>query len=296
MLPRLLGMTTSTRTNNDRVAELHQQLEAGFEALTTGEDWRRMLALASRFHRYSLNNVMLILLQRPDATQVAGYKTWLSLGRQVRKGERSIRIFAPVVRRVAEDEEDTTGASGDRSVVGFKAVPVFDVAQTDGDPLPEVERPTLLAGEAPEGLWHALAAQVADRGFTVVRRDCAPANGTTEWGSRVVTVRPDVDDAQAVKTLAHELAHVMLHEPSALPREHHRGRREVEAESVAYIVCRHYGLPTDDYSLPYVAGWSGGDRDLVRETAERVMGCARAVLRAAEAVCASALHTGDHAA
>lgn len=281
-------MTTNTPQKNDRVAELHEQLEAAFDAMTTGEDWRRMLEVASTFHRYSLNNLMLILLQRPDATQVAGYKTWQALGRQVRKGEKSIRIFAPVVRRLGEDDEDSVERSGDR-VVGFKAVPVFDVAQTDGDPLPEVERPALLKGDAPRGLWEALAAQVADRGFTLVRRDCRPANGTTEWGGRIVTVRPDVDAAQAVKTLAHELAHVMLHEPAADSTEHHRGRREVEAESVAYIVCRRYGLPTDDYSLPYVAGWSGGDRDIVRDTAERVTRCARTVVGAVDALFHSAI-------
>lgn len=93
-----------------------------------------------------------------------------------------------------------------------------------------------------------------------------------------------------------ELAHVMLHEPSTLPTDHHRGRREVEAESVAYIVCRHAGLATDDYSLPYVAGWSGGDRDVVRETAERVTGCARTVLRGVETASGPALPTEEHAA
>lgn len=296
MFPRPFGMTTSTHAKNDRVAELHDQLEAAFDAMTTSEDWRRMLEIASTFHRYSLNNVMLILVQRPDATQVAGYKAWQALGRQVRKGETSIRIFAPILRRVADDEGEDVASSGDRRVVGFKAVPVFDVGQTEGDPLPEIERPALLSGEAPEGLWEALAAQVAGRGFTLVRGDCTPANGTTEWGSRTVTVRPDVDDAQAVKTLAHELAHVMLHEPSTLPTDHHRGRREVEAESVAYIVCRHCGLPTDDYSLPYVVGWSDGDRDVVRETAERVTGCARTVLRAVETACEPALATDEPAA
>jgi hypothetical protein len=127
-------------------------------------------------------------------------------------------------------------------------------------------------------LWEALAAQVRDAGFALVRRDCSPANGVTMWASRTVVVRPDVDEAQAVKTLAHELAHVLLHDPSAAPSDHHHGRREVEAESVAYIVCRHHGLTTDDYSLPYVAHWSGGDGDIVRRTAERVTACARAVL------------------
>jgi antirestriction protein ArdC len=272
-------MTMSAQTTTDRVAELHEQLETAFDALTTGENWQRMLKVASTFHRYSLNNLMLIVLQRPDATNVAGYRTWQTLGRQVRKGEKALRIFAPILRRSVEDNGDD-GTTDGRALVGFKAVAVFDVAQTEGDPLPDVEFPTLLAGEAPAGLWDALAAQVRARGFTLARADCPPANGTTDWRTRTVTVRPDVDDAQAVKTLAHELAHVVLHDPIDRPDDHHRGRREVEAESVAYIVCHHYGLPTDDYSLPYVAGWSGGDRVVVRDTAERVTGCARALLAA----------------
>lgn len=274
-------MTTKTQTRNDRVAELHDQLEAAFDAMTTSDDWRRLLKVASTFHRYSLNNIMLILLQRPDATQVAGYKTWQELGRQVGKGETALRIFAPIMRKQVTDDvtgDVTDDVTGERRLVGFKAVPVFDLSQTEGDPLPDIERPRLLDGEAPPGLWDALAAQVTDLGYDLTRADCTPANGMTEWATRTVTVRPDVDDAQAAKTLAHELAHVRLHEPSAQAADHHRGRREVEAESVAYIVCQHYGLATVDYSLPYVAGWSGGDRDIVRDTAHRVTDCARAVL------------------
>src|SRR5687768_14644492 len=229
-------MTTTTEQRTDRVAELHDQLEAAFEAMTTGEDWRRMLEVASRFHDYSVNNMLLIVWQRPDASRVAGYRKWQELGRQVRRGERSIRILAPVVRCV-DDDDDDGNTTRVRRVVAFKAVSVFDVSQTQGEPLPDLDRPRLLTGEAPAGLWDALAAQVAEQGFTLDRADCSPANGVTRWDTRSVTVRPDVDDAQAVKTLAHELAHVRLHEPTIVPFDHHRGLREVEAESVAYIVC-----------------------------------------------------------
>lgn len=198
MAPRPYGMATITHDLNDRVAELHDQLEAAFQAMTTGEDWQRMLEVASRFHDYSLNNLLLILWQRPDATRVAGYRKWQELGRQVRRGERSIRIFAPV-RRWVEDEDDDGAPIRVQRVVAFKAVSVFDVSQTDGEPLPDVDRPRLLSGEAPAGLWDALAAQVAEQGFGLDRADCTPANGVTRWDTRTVTVRPDVDDAQAVR-------------------------------------------------------------------------------------------------
>jgi antirestriction protein ArdC len=271
-----MDQTNGTRT--DRVAELHQQLDTQVAELVSGEDWATMLATAARFHTYSSNNVMLILSQRPDATRVAGYQTWRTLGRQVRKGERGISILAPVVVRAdsRQTDRDAREATDEReTVVGYKVTHVFDIAQTDGEPLPEVDRPALLDGEAPSGLWEALAAQVAGEGFTLERGECGGANGLTTWASRTVRVRDDVSDAQAVKTLCHELAHVLLHEHDLGSC---RGRKEVEAESVAYIVCQAAGLVTERYSLPYVAVWSGGDPAEVRKTAARVLMAARAIL------------------
>jgi antirestriction protein ArdC len=275
-------MDQDNGTHNDRVAQLHRALEAQVAELVSGEDWARMLATAAKFHAYSANNVMLILSQRPDATRVAGYQAWRSVGRQVRKGERGISILAPVLVRAKKRQEDNdtigeTRDDGTETVVGFRVAHVFDIAQTDGDPLPEVDRPALLDGEAPTGLWEDLASQVEGEGFTLERGDCGGANGITTWGTRTVRVRDDVSDAQAAKTLCHELAHVLLHERDFGTC---RGRKEVEAESVAYIVCQAAGLVTDSYSLPYVAAWSGGDTAEVRKTAARVLMAARAILDA----------------
>src|SRR5207249_4796746 len=133
---------------------------------------------------------------------------------------------------------------------GFKIAYVFDIDQTDGEPIADV-RPVLLDGHAPAGLWDSLAAQVVAAGFDLQRGDCRPANGRTDYAARTVTVRTDVTDAQAAKTLAHELAHVLLHDGSAYALGC-RGLVEVEAESVAYVVASAAGLPTDAYSLPYV--------------------------------------------
>jgi hypothetical protein len=158
---------------------------------------------------------------------------------------------------------------------------VFDVAQTDGDPLPETPTPTTVNSDAPVWLWHALAEQIAAAGFHVERGPLpgpwSDANGITLVEDRRVIVRHDLPDAQAIKTCAHELAHVLLHtgENCALPR----AVREVEAESVAFIVCSAGGgMDTAGYTLPYVAHWSNGDTALVAATGERVAACARHIL------------------
>ncbi len=247
--------------------------------MVIGADWQEMLDVARRFHTYSTNNVFLILSQRRDASRVAGYRTWLKLGRQVKSGERGIAILAPLVSRTrpvdARDEKDH--AELVKVLRGFRVVHVFDVSQTEGEPLVEVA-PSLLAGAVSDDLWNALGTQITAAGFTLHRGDCGGANGITDFLGRTVTVRADVSEAQAAKTLAHELGHVLLHDIAE-----HRGardRNEVEAESVAYLVCEHLGISAGDYSFPYIAGWSGGDLEFVRSSAERAISCARQIIEA----------------
>lgn len=277
--------------DSDRLTALHETLTAGVAALVDGDAWRAMLAAGAHFHRYSFSNLLLIYLARPDATRVAGIRTWNRLGRRVRKGEHGIPILAPCLYRAdpppdgappgdEPDREPSATADGKPRRVprGFRVVYVFDIAQTDGDPVPDVA-PVLLDGDDPGRLYDALAAQVAAAGYTLHRADIPidGANGLTDYLARSVTVRPDVSDAQACKTLAHELAHVLLHHPDDGPAPT-RDRAEVEAESVAYVVCHAAGLGTADYSLPYVARWADGDLALIRASAERVVATARRVL------------------
>ena len=161
---------------------------------------------------------------------------------------------------------------------GFRVVHVFDVAQTDGEPLPDVA-PALLGGQAPAGLWDDLAGQVAGHGYTLERGDCSGANGYTDPTRRVVRVRDGVDDAQAVKTLAHELGHIECGHVEDLPTYlTRRGRCEVEAESVAYVVAAAHGLDASGYTFAYVAGWAGTDLARVRQAAETVTTAARTIL------------------
>ncbi len=278
-------MSTTRRSDNERdkhLAETYGKLTRAVEDLVRSEDWVQMLAVAARFHNYSPGNVLLILSQRADATRICGYRAWQALGRQVKKGENGLAILAPCVTR-GRPPEETDGEQHEevaRVLRGFRVVHVFDISQTEGPELPEVT-PSLLEGDAPAALWDLLAAEVASKGFSLVREDCSPANGQTDFLQRSVTVRPDLSEAQAAKTLAHELGHVLLHDgpkSRGLGGFSCRGLAEVEAESVAYLVCATAGLGTDDYSFPYVARWAGGDVALVRSAAERSLEGARAII------------------
>ena len=289
----------------DRLEALHQQLAAGVEAIRDGQAWADWLTVASRLHTYSFNNQILIAMQKPEARMVAGYGAWQAMGRQVRKGEKAIWILAPVTRRARTDADGTldsddlagtspapdpatTGAGRGRgSVVGFRGAGVFDVSQTDGDPIPTPPAPQLLEGHAPPGLWDALTSVITARGFTVARcataAEIGGANGLTDYGTRAVTVRGDVDDAQAVKTLAHEAGHVLLHNPADRGQGPAcRDLIEVEAETVAYLVAAHHGLDTADYTFAYIAGWAGRDNEAITSTARRVLDTARTLIAATD--------------
>ena len=194
---------------------------------------------------------------------------------QVRKGEKGIAVLAPCRYRTKTDADDEEAERAE-VVRGFRVVHVFDVSQTDGEPLPCLSAP-LLEGDAPTALWDELAGQVAAAGFGLERGDCCGANGRTDFGARLVRVRSDVEGAQAAKTLAHELGHVLLHDGTEYGTDC-RGRAEVEAESVAYLVCAGADMTTDAYSFPYVTMSSGGDASLVKATAGRVVSTARALL------------------
>ncbi len=266
-------MRTETISTPDKTDELLDQLHAGIDALTSSDTWTAWLDVARHLPTYSVNNLILIWTQNPNATQVAGYRAWRKLGRQVRRGEKGLRILAPCTYKATD--EDT---GDDRCIVrGFRPVVVFDIAQTNGEPLPDLPVATL-TGDVPRLFRHQLACLIRAEGFTFrigpMPRGHETANGITDWGTRTVTVRDDLTDAQAAKTTAHELAHVLLHGPECrLPR----GTREIEAESVAYLVCASVDVDASGYSFGYVAGWAGGDLDAVTATAGRVFDTARRI-------------------
>lgn len=269
----------------EQLAAMHAQLTERVSELITSDGWQAMLRTAARFHNYSLNNLLLISAQCPHATRVAGYKAWQAMGRQVRANPNpgqpyAIRIMAPMVGK-----EDRTDPDSPSRVFGFRAASVFDISQTDGEPLPEQIRPVMVAGDAPEGMWTDLANKAATAGLEI-KRETSPsspsADGSLVYAERVIYVSPNLSEAHACLTLAHELAHFHLGHGQETGRRDKRSRVEVEAESVAYIVAQTWGLDSSSDSLAYVAGWAekGKESEVMAETAARVITAARKITSA----------------
>lgn len=259
-----------------KVEQMHNELTAAVDALTESSHWQRWLDFLGSFHRYSFNNSLLIQVQCPHATQVAGFKSWQAKGRQVRKGEKAIRIFGKPFRLVSETDE----ATGEKT---RKAVPcpppvvsVFDISQTD--PIEGVEQPTApvaqLQGEDHAALYERMSQWMTGQGWTVTRKQIpGEVNGfCTVDGTRRIVVDADLSDAHAAKTLIHETAHAILHtdEHGKVTAEPDETTGELEAESVAYVVAGLHSLDTSDYSVGYVASWSGGQAERIKATAVRV--------------------------
>jgi len=270
-----------TKTPEQRQAEaeaLHESIATQVEALADSEQWARFLAFAGAFHAYSLGNLLLILSQRPDATHVAGFRKWQSLGRQVRKGEKAVKIFGYRERKLTEDEldEETRKLDPSKQVVRyFPILSVFDIAQTDL--MDGAEDPTELAaaltGDDDHGIIEALSAYLTGEGWTVEREALRGGkNGYSDPETRRVVIGEHLSPEHSAKTLIHEAAHVLMgHTDDLAEYAEHRGLMETEAESVAYVVAGLVGFDTSAYSVGYVAGWSAADAELIRSTAARVL-------------------------
>ncbi len=243
-------------SNTNKAAEL---LAENVAKLMDASTFKEALKFKSRFYRYSFNNCLLIYLQCPTATYVAGYKTWQQLGRQVRKGEKGIAILAPIVKKLEENGQE------EKRLVGFKSASVFDVQQTDGEPLPELPRPQRLTGdsEAIQLTIKALETYATDRGFPV-RREPLQGNALGKFSlqSKTITLRDDLEPLQELKTLVHELAHALMHR-EITPVTMKRHLCELEAESCAFLVCHALGLDTSRYSFAYLANWADEPAELL---------------------------------
>lgn len=262
------------------------ELSAGVRGLTESGKWQAYLDTQSKFHSYSFGNALLIALQNPDATRVAGYRKWQDLGRQVRKGERGMSILAPIVR-TAKDENGIK--ENDRKyIVGFTTASVFDVNQTDGEPLPEIA--PLLTGMAAEGQFQSLTDVASSFGFTVDKENLTEGmNGYCSPAEKRIVIESRNDEVQQVKTLAHELGHALLHEEgNELPR----AQKEIEAESVAYIVSQSLGLDSGEYSFGYLTSWGRGDPEAVekqlKDSGQRIQKAAHRIIDTVERVPANA--------
>ena len=240
--------------------ELRRMVEHSLDELADAvergesERLRRYLAMLARFHRYSLGNVLLIGWQRPDATRVAGFCTWKKLGRRVKRGERGIRILAPVVRRRRRPCDDV--GEEPEEVATFRSVCVFDVAQTEGRPLPQFARAEGEPGEHTERLKRF----IASRGIHVAFSDAVGGAEGYSAGGRIV-VRHGLSPAEEFSVLVHELAHEMLHWDEDVERG--KTVRETEAEAAAFVVCQAVGLDARDSASDYIHLYQGSSETLL---------------------------------
>jgi antirestriction protein ArdC len=229
------------------------------------------LKFIGRFHRYSLNNVLLIALQKPHASYVAGFRTWNELGRFVKKGEKGIMILAPIVRRKVENEDTADEAS--RAIAGFRAAYVFDISQTDGEELPQIG---VVQGD-PRDCTERLRQFAAAQNIVVeYSSEIAPARGTS-FGGRIALL-PGQSAAEEFSTLAHELAHELLHRGDRRANTTKK-IRETEAEATAFVVCSGIGLETGSAASDYIHLWNG-DVEVLTESLGYVREAASQMLEA----------------
>ncbi|MGI2336811.1 MAG: ArdC-like ssDNA-binding domain-containing protein [Dehalogenimonas sp.] len=248
-----------------RIDEVLKKLKDSVDGIQQSENFRNFLLTMSKFHDYSIGNLMLIAVQRPDATRVAGFNTWKDLYRWVKKGEKGIAILAPCLppksARMTEPSRTTDEKQGDAEEekremlrpIYFKVVYVFDVSQTEGKPLPEFEVP-VLTGEANEELFDNILHLVRIQGVSV-GFDSRPHQDPAIKGyfsGKEIWVRPEEPRAQQLKTLIHEVAHYYTEGVFHTPRRD----AETIAESAAFAVGAHFGFDSGARSFPYVALWA----------------------------------------
>ena len=254
-----------------------QSLEEGVSEIFTSERYTEYLQTMAKFHNYSFNNTMLIALQRPDATLVTGYRNWQSMGRQVMKGEKGITIIAPTPikkkqmqevldkegRPVLNENGDSIMKEVEVKIPRFKAITVFDIAQTVGDPIDLMVPEELKEAVNDYDLFMKAITAVSP---VPIRFDeiSGNAKGYYHNEDKEIVIRKGMSESQTIKTAIHESGHARLHDRDEMKAKGEKKDRltaEVEAESVAYCVCSAFGIDTSEYSFPYIANWSSG-RDM----------------------------------
>ena len=286
-----------SKTEKQKVQEITEKLEQGIKELFESEKYKTYLNTMSKFHNYSFNNTMLIAMQKPDATLVAGFKAWQkNFDRHVKKGEKGIRILAPAPYKIKEERDKIDPVTQELlldkdgnpqkeeveiTIPAFRAVSVFDVAQTDGKPIPELAAKELLSDV--EGYQDMIRAVEAISPVPIELEEIAgDSKGYYDREAKRIAVQENMSESQTLKTMIHEVVHSKLHSKEVEQDEQmkkDRNTKEVEAESIAYTVCQHFGIDTSDYSFGYIAGWSSGrdtkelraSMDTIRRTASELI-------------------------
>jgi antirestriction protein ArdC len=273
----LAHITTRTDTLAHRISVLFTELDQAVADITTDKQWLDLLKWMRRFHKYSLNNQMLIAAQCPHATQVQGYRSWAKLGRTVRKGERAITITRPIPNTNSEDP--------DKDTVRFTTCPVFDISQTDGPPSTAhaMPPPVALTGTIEPWITPAITELIQAHGYQITSMPgSSVGEGFTQLSTKTVGIRENLTTIGHASVMLHELAHI---EAGHLERtdEYHvgrggqRGSMETEAEGVSTVVCGVLGIDTLPASVPYVAGWAQNP-ETVREAAQTIQRVSHVIL------------------
>ncbi len=264
---------------SDRLKEITDRLEQGVTELFDSDHYKEYLRVMARFHRYSFNNTLLIAMQCPGATRLAGFQSWKKFGRHVKKGEKGIKVIAPTPfkKTVEEDGEEKVIV-----VPRYKVVSTYDISQTEGKPLPSIATPLTGNMERYDDFMAALA-QVSPVpiGFGDIS---GSAHGYYDLKEKRIAVREGMSEQQTLKTLIHEVSHAKLHDfdLKAPPDERpdiDRQTMECQAEAVAFVCCERFGLDTSGYSFGYIAGWSSGRElkelrsslEIIRNTAAEII-------------------------
>lgn len=262
----------TTKDRQEVLKDLTEQLEKSIQDFMESEKYKAFLSSMAKFQNYSLNNQILIAVQKPDSTLCAGYTTWQKQNRYVKKGEKGIRIIcpSPYKKEYLKDVIDKTTGKPEllsdgrtkqeivqKVIPFFKVGYVYDISQTEGQPLPEIA--DILEGDLDEGLKSLKEAMLQASPVPVCFQPIdGETNGFYSPAAGEIVVDSTLSEKQSLKTLIHETAHALLHNPEASSSQPTRETKEVEAESVAYVVCQYFGLDTSDYSFGYIAGWSSG--------------------------------------
>lgn len=268
-------------SNSDKIKTALERIEQGLDAINTDQDWISYLRFQSLFYQYSFNNTISIFLQNPEASYVMGYKAWNKLGRYVRKGSKGLAILAPCVKKIEvfkepENKAEYHDAKGEKEtkkiISGFRVAYVYDIADTDGSDeyLPVLVKGLSGNGETEQQIYERLLS-VISKEFTVKEITGTASKGSYNLETKVISVRSDMDYLQRIKTLLHEASHAydfLMNPDDIIPRN----RRELVAESVAFVLATRLNLDVSSYSISYIQSWLKDKEELkiIADTVQKV--------------------------
>ena len=240
---------------DEKVRQLCESLKQGVTDMIASGKFKQWLDFQAKFHKYSFHNSMLIMIQRPSASKVAGLHQWNDrFGRSVCKGEKGIAIFAPIlVRKPPEDGRQTDKSTWPQVLVGFKVVRVFDVAQTEGKPLPVIAEQVKGDSEEADQIAAGLLAYAREKSIRVTTEELNGPDGSFYPRDHLIKIQAGLPGNHRAITFTHEMAYALLWERYDDPAKVSRQQKECEAEGVAYVVCKHFGLPVETHPFEYIA-------------------------------------------